>query len=167
MIFVPSTLLGSEDKEMWHALLGGHLILFSRGEILPLMVTADQLFALFGAMVHLTYPQKETKGFSPDSNQETIKIAAKMLKQLDKNRYKGLLMELDRMTQATMEEVKEGFMVTSDRAAYLLTGSFRPFVQHLEKVKDGEKRRDTLTRFIFSTHHFKLRESAIFVSMSS
>ncbi len=167
VILVGEKYLDVEEYSRWQALLGGTLIMYERGDIMALDLSAERLFALYAAIAKTGFPQREIAGFDPEAQADMMKIAGKILSRIDRNRYQGLILEMDAISLDIARKVKEGFAVAADRASYLFTGQLGPFAELLVKRADGQRRLDDLTRFIFSTQHFKLRENAIYISVAS
>ncbi|MBU1238457.1 hypothetical protein KJ865_01995, partial [Myxococcota bacterium] len=167
VIFVGEEFLNVKEYKKWQALLGGTLVMYERGDITALNLSAEKLFHLYAAIALTGFPQRDIAGFDSEQQADSMKMAAKILNKIDKNRYQSLILEMDSITLEIAQKVKKGFALAADRASYLFTGQMGPFADLMIKQSDGQERLDDLTRYVFSTQHFKLRENAVFISMSS
>ena len=167
VILVGEKLLKIKEYTTWQALLGGKLVLYARGDIAAVELDHEALFNLYAGIVKVGFPQRDVDGFPEDERSDWVKLAGKILGRIDKNRYQGLILEMDSLSPDSIKGVKEGYGTAQLRSAYLLTGALAPFTALYENKPSMQPMLDELTRFIFTNTHFKLRENAVFVSMTS
>jgi hypothetical protein len=167
IILIPEKMKEPKTKEEWQFLLGGKLLLHNMGLLLPTMLTGSELFLFIGGLIKHTFPQKEFKDIDEIALNENLKIAGKILGKIDQNRYRGLMFEIDSITEKKADHIVQELSYACDQLGYLLGGTFKASLRILERMDSSNQRRDQLIRFIFSTNHFKLRENAVFISMSN